>query len=542
MTDEVPRTRREAREAEQAKEAQRASEAKAAKSAGKTQRSRAVPTTVSTPNADPTAIHLTPAEPATEVLSSSEPQAAPRRGFAATFARHPNAWMYSSLGVIFLLLGTVSVFTGVAVGSAETVPVVQETATPTPEPTRDAPAEAAAGTALRTCTIASLASDSRLQTFEGSVINITTGEVLYDYAGTEAAPPASGLKVITAAAALLTLGPDFQMSTRVFEGLEPGSIVLVGQGDVTLSRVNESVYKGAPKLSDLAAQTRAKWEAEHPDDEITTVILDASYWSTSDRWDPTWESSERGDGSQADVTALMVDGDRDNPAATQSRRSNDPVARAGEAFVAALNLENPVEVVIGNATPGLPQLAEVKSQPIANLIPQMLEWSDNALAETIARVISVQRDGRGTAASLGTIIPGVLANLGLDATTISIRDGSGLSNLNRVPPLFMAQLMAKVATGEQGFGVIKSALPVAGKSGTLRTRFTGASEVARGNVFAKTGWITGSRTLSGFLNAQDGSLLSFALYATGPVKQDATVALDAVATGIYTCGNNLSNN
>src|SRR5690606_31073291 len=131
---------------------------------------------------------------------------------------------------------------------------------------------------------------------------------------------------------------------------------------------------------------------------------------------------------------------------------------------------------------------------------------------------------------------------GLDVKGLAIRDGSGLSANNLVPPLLMAQLLAKVATGDQGLDVLKAGLTVAGKTGSLKGRFTGESEIARGKVFAKTGWILTSRTLSGFLNAADGSVLSFAFYALGPVKSNATIALDAVTTGAYSCGNNLSNN
>ncbi len=490
--------------------------------------------------------------PPTEVLSptagaeASEPPAkvSTWRGFTAAVARHPNAWMYSSMGVIFLLLGTVSIFTGVAVGSAASAPLAASV-THTPEPEREVPDEILPATALRSCSIASLAADPRLMTLQGSVINITTGEVLYDHSASAAGPPASGLKVITAAAALLTVGPNFQLSTRVFEGPEPGSIVLVGGGDPTLSRLpsgSESVYAGAPKIDDLVSQTKAAWAAKYPDVPISKVILDASYWNPVDKWDPTWDRVEQRDGWQAEVTALMVDGDRDDPQSVRSPRSDDPVSRAGSAFRDALKLDTPVEVVSGNATPGLPKLGEVRSQPMATLIAQMLSFSDNSLGENIARVVSKEWGGGGTAASLATIIPGVMANLSLNTSEITIRDGSGLSAENLVTPRFMAKLMAKVATGEQELGVIKSAMPVAGKSGSLRSRFTGSSEVARGQVFAKTGWINGSRTLSGWLNAQDGSVLSFAFYALGAVQEDATIALDALATGAFTCGNNLSNN
>ncbi len=469
-------------------------------------------------------------------------------GFADAVARHPNAWMYSALGVIFLLLGTGSVFAGVAVGSAASAPVpVTSTPTPdpTPDPTRDAPATPIPATALRTCSIASLVSDPRLLTFEGSVINITTGEVLYDHNASVGAPPASGLKVLTAAAALNTIGPNFQIPTRVFEGKDPGTIVLVGGGDPTLSALppgTESVYKGAPKMSDLAAQAKAAWEKNHPGEDITKVILDASYWSPADKWDPTWDRVEQRNGYQSEVTALMVDGDRANPQRQTSPRGTDPIARAGDAFVSALNLGNSVDVVVGNATPGMPQLAEVKSQPIATLIAQMLQWSDNTLGENIARIVSKESGGDGSAASLAYIIPGIMANLGLDPNAITIRDGSGLSANNLVPPAFMAHLMAKVQTSANELGPVKSGMPIAGQTGSLASRFSGDNAVARGHVAGKTGWIDSSRTLSGWVDASDGSVLSFAFYALGPVQEDATIALDTVTTGIFHCGNNLSNN
>lgn len=540
MNDEEPLTRRAAREAANGKSAKgRQARGSAAKGSAATGQAAGGTTAAST-----AAAGATSAAPPTEVLGEAPAREKGRSGFAAAIARHPNAWMYSALGVIFLILGTGAVFTGVAVGSAAPLAGLASQ-TPTPDPTREVPLDPAAATALRTCSIAVAARDSRLLTFEGSVINITTGEVLFDRSAEVPAPTASVLKVITATAALLTIGPDFQLSTRVFEGPTPGSIVLVGGGDPTLSALpagTESVYRGAPKLDDLAAQTKAAWETNHPGEPITSVILDANYWNPADKWDSTWARSEQTIGYHSEVTALMVDGDRANPQKATSPRSTDPIGRAGAAFVTALDLGYPVDVSQGTLTAGTPKLAEVKSQPIKTLIAQMLPMSDNTLAEMIARVVSKEWGGGGTAASLNSIIPGVLVNLGLDITGVVIRDGSGLSASNAVPPILMAQLMAKVYTGEQGLGVIKSALPIAGQTGTLASRFTGANAVARGHVVAKTGWIDSARTLSGWVEAADGSVLSFAFYALGPVKTDAMDALDGVATGVYNCGNNLSNN
>src|SRR5690606_29134051 len=88
---------------------------------------------------------------------------------------------------------------------------------------------------LRTCSVSELAESARLGVFSGSVINTDTGEVLFDRDGAAPATPADLVKVLTGVAAIASLGPDFQFVTRVYEGSEAGSIVLVGGGDPTLS-------------------------------------------------------------------------------------------------------------------------------------------------------------------------------------------------------------------------------------------------------------------------------------------------------------------
>ena len=457
--------------------------------------------------------------------------------------------MATALSVVFVLLGTGSVFAGSLMASG--APAAQNTPaplvlgsaspTPTPDPPRPVPANPAAATALRTCSVASLAADSRLRTFEGVVVNTATGEVLFDRSATKPAPTASVLKVLTAAAALAILGPDARLTTRVFKGTDPGSIVLVGGGDPTLNAGSKTVYTGAPTLADLAAQTKAAWDKDGGE-PITKVILDATMWDPADNWNASWGERALADGDQTRVTALMVDAGRLDPANGSSKRSATPVADAGAAFAAALGLPTGVEIVQGTGKTGEP-IAQVQSQPVKTLIGQMLIDSDNTLGEMLARVTSVSSGAGGTSASLGTVIPKALAAYGIPTTGVVIKDGSGLSPDNAVPPSYVAALMTKVLAGKQNLGLIYSALPVAGKTGTLKTRFSGASAAARGLVNAKTGWIGSSRTLAGIAHSPDGTALSFAFFALGTnVAANAMTALDTLTAGILKCGNNLSNN
>lgn len=452
--------------------------------------------------------------------------------------RHPRAWLFSAIGVAFLLLGTSAVFAGAAVGSGAAEPEVEvvDEADPRPQPT-----EIPGPAAIRTCSVAPILADPRLAVFSGYVVNASTGEVLLDRNGTVPQRTGSVLKVLTAAAALKILGPDGRLSTTVLDGSSPGVIVLKGGGDPTLSTSTSSVYDGAPLLSNLAQAAMVKYNELHPGVPITEIVLDSTMWDPNDNWDSTWLRKEQSNGYQAVVTALMIDGGRADPSRSVSARTNDPIGDAGRAFANAAGLSG-ITFTTGSAV-GTTVLAQVQSQPISTLVNQMLIDSDNVLAENLARVTSKAMGFNGGSASLAQAIPGALVEYGLTTTDLTIRDGSGLSDLNAVSPAFVTALMTKVRTGEQGLGVVYGSLPVAGQSGTLSDRFTGDNAAARGAVVAKTGWLDSAYTLAGVIAAADGTPLVFAFYSIlDGISEDAKEAQDTLATAVFRCGNNLSNN
>lgn len=445
--------------------------------------------------------------------------------------------------MVFLLLATSAVFAGIAAGSGSaTASDLQPSASAAPP--RPQPSALPAGSHLRTCSIAGPASNPLLGALGASVINAGTGEVLFTRNGTAAQSTGSVLKLLTAATAVHILGPTAQLSTRVIDGSSPGTIVLVGGGDPTLATTSNSFYEGAPLIKDLATAAMQSYQSRHPSTPVTQIVLDASMWSDGDAWDPSWPSSERTDGYQALVTALMVDGDRADPTESVSPRGTDPIAHAGQAFAEAAGLDlHDVTFSRGTAV-GSTVLAEVKSQPLNVLIEQMLMTSDNTLAEMLARVASKVDGYNGSAASLQQSIPLSMTSLGMTGSTaLAIKDGSGESPLNAVPPQFVAQLLVKIKANENGLGVIYDGMPVAGQSGDLADRFTGPNAVAAGAIVAKPGWIDNERSLAGVITAADGTVLTFAFYGIGDViTYDTREALDTLTMSAYACGNNLSNN
>lgn len=484
-------------------------------------------------------------------VTSGEPRtraAAHRRGgIGAVFGRHRTAWLAVATVAAFATLGGGAV----ALGAATAVPAsvaaspAPTTATPSPTPTpppRPVSTIEQAASPLRTCSVAGLLSDPRFGTLQARVLNAADGQLMFDRDSATASQTASSMKVLTAAAALQVLGPDFRAATRVVAGAEAGTMVLVGGGDLTLTRLpsgQEPVYTGAAHLDDLAAKARTAWDARFPGTPVSRIVLDSSYFGGT-TWGDTWPPTERGTGWLSHITALQVDADRADPRVFLSPRGDDPVGRAGSAFAEYFG---GVSVEQGTAPAGAAELASVFSQPLSTLIPQFLIPSDNSLAEMIARHVAIELGVGNTIDALATAIPQALQVYGVSTSGLRIADGSGMSRNNAVPPSYFTSLFLQINAREGALGIIRDGLPVAGQSGTLNysNRFFGDNAVARGHVRAKSGSISSAYTLTGIIDAADGSTLIFAIYATGRVGGNARTAIDTLTTAFYRCGGNLSN-
>lgn len=444
----------------------------------------------------------------------------------------------SGLGALILLILGFSV-SGGAINAGPTKSQPSSSASVSTDPSASPSVSASVA---RTCSIATLAADSQLGTFSGVFINSATNEVLFNRNADVPAATASTLKLLTAAAAVQVLGPNYRVETKVYQDpANPGSIYLVGAGDPTLSRTipgKQSVYLNAPKLSDLAVGVNARVGST----PITKITLDSSLFN-GPSWEPSWERTEQTQGFMSEVTALEVDGDRANPTAETSARSTTPVANAGKYFKAALGASaSGATIVQGKMPNGMTQLTSVLSQPISVWIQHMLLVSDNTEAEYLARLVSLKEGMDGSFSSLDSAIKRALGYTGLNANNLTIKDGSGLSANNAVPPTYLAKLSQLISSGLGNWNVLMQGMPVAHETGSLATRFGGANLDADGKVIAKTGWIKHGYTLAGIINAKDGTKLVFAVYALGNVTDSAKQAIDNLVTAAYRCGNTLSNN
>ena len=96
------------------------------------------------------------------------------------------------------------------------------------------------------------------------------------------------------------------------------------------------------------------------------------------------------------------------------------------------------------------------------------------------------------------VMKATLTQMGVDPVGYSVVDGSGLSRKNLISPEALVQTLQAMAKSPAAL-VYRASLPVAGRSGTLKSRFQNTP--AEGIVQAKTGTMSGVVSLAGYVNA-----------------------------------------
>jgi D-alanyl-D-alanine carboxypeptidase/D-alanyl-D-alanine-endopeptidase (penicillin-binding protein 4) len=378
--------------------------------------------------------------------------------------------------------------------------------------------------------------DPNLGNITGRVTDAMTGRQLWELRSGVPMQPASTNKTLTAAAALLTLNRDKRITTRVVaadQTRQPGVVVLVGGGDPTLSAVpagQETWYRDAARISDLADQVRKSGI------RVTAVQVDDSLFSGPDMA-PGWDPADIGGGDIAPIQSVMIDAGRTQPTTTDSQRSLTPALDAGRALAMALGAD-PATVTFTPGPPGGRELAAVQSAPLMERLRQMMNASDNVMAETIGREVAAATGRPLSFAGAVDAVTSKLASVKVDMTGVTLQDSSGLSVDDRLTATALDEVVTVAAGPDQpAMRPLLDVLPIAGGSGTLSNRFLDGSPVtsSAGWLRAKTGSLTGTNSLAGIVTDDDGRVLTFAFISNdaGPMGR---VALDTVAGVLRTCG------
>ena len=392
-----------------------------------------------------------------------------------------------------------------------------------------------------------------------------TGKTVFRYNSKKEFIPASNNKILSSVAALSLLGKDFQFKTEFYlgggihSGVGHGGLYVKGFGDPSID---------IKKIREIAGQIKALG--------ITGIEggihLDGSYFDDihyGEGWDPDWFgkgfcppvtaisfnynsakikiSASRVQGVPAIIstepaefpfpirnrvsTSLKKSGVRAQynernelrisgyvssrkKAETLELSVPDPFFYFGSVLKQVLE-ENGIEVNGNIDRRRVPRWAGKifthYSEPLGTVIREYNKESVNIIGESIVKVIGAKYFSAPGSWKSGTyVIENHLRKIGLNGN-FSMADGSGLSRLNRVSPEDITQALAKVYEDPDISEEFLASLPIAGVDGTLKKRFRNL----KGKVFAKTGYLEGARSLSGYAFGKNGRVYVFSIISNG---------------------------
>jgi len=365
-----------------------------------------------------------------------------------------------------------------------------------------------------------------------SCLSVRAGDLVIDHRADDPQVPASTQKVLTGAAALLELGPDFRHVTRVTAAVAPvggvvaGDLHLVGAGDPLLALGEYAArYRRPQPFSDLRRLADAVVAAGITRIDGAVVGDDTRYDAV--RYHPAWPARFVTQDQTGPLSALSVnDGFVAWP--PQGDQPVDPApdpAALGADVLRALLAERGVAVAApsrsGPAPAGATVVAEHAGLPLAEVVGQMLRESDNATAELLLKELGLQVEGAGTFDAGARAVGRVLAEAGFDLAGVAVVDGSGLAGADALDCRLLVELLQHEPTRD----ALRAGMPVAGETGTLAHRF--GSSPARGRLRAKTGTLNQVTGLAGYVDGAGGEEHVFAFVAN--VAEPARIGLGTVA-------------
>lgn len=325
--------------------------------------------------------------------------------------------------------------------------------------------------------------------------------------------PASNMKILVAAAALETLGPDYKFTTSLYGATEGnrivGNLVVVGGGDPGITSADHLTTQRFPSRHFTPAEDFVVALNDVGITEITGSVV-----AVEDRYDLERFAPELGLGIRGTevgpLGALMI-----NDGAV----SGDPLKPDQPAFAAARQITNMLAAggitigggpAVSTTAPDGDPLATIESPPLAEVLIDLLANSDNNTAELLLKEVGLAKKGAGTREAGISVVRELLEQWGFDSTQLTMKDGAGLERGNLVSCDLLSAVLVKVGA----FGEVGQGLAVAARTGTLVDVFDGSP--AAGKLLGKTGTLSGAKALAGFVPYGSAEATSFVMILNGP--------------------------
>lgn len=305
--------------------------------------------------------------------------------------------------------------------------------------------------------------------------------------------PASCEKLVTAIAALRTLGGNYTLRTRMMltgevrDSVLWGDIYFIGGMDPMLSQ--GEVYQLALGLQKTGIDSIAG-----------AIFLDLTMKDSDERgWGWCW------DDKTVPLRPLTID--------SRDQFTQEFLSYLERAGIRGMDISR----VIQNPCPESTLLFGEVTHSIDQVLDRMMKKSDNFYAESMFYQIAATSGKKyATRKEAVACINRMIKETGLNPAHYQIADGSGLSLYNYVSPELLVTLLDYAWRDEAIRTHLYPSLPIAGVDGTLEKRMK--KTPAEGNVHAKTGTVDGISSLSGYATSPEGHILVFSIINQGIAK------------------------
>lgn len=425
--------------------------------------------------------------------------------------------------------------------------------------------------------------------FSITVRDTETGKVLYNRNGEKMIRPASTHKLLVSAAALDLLGPNYRFATTTYvdgpikDGVLHGNIYLQGGGDPTLLPTHlESFANGLKKMGIskitgsligddtwFDADRLPKGIVPQEEDQLYASRISALTISPNDQFDiATVQVKVTGSKAGTAANVQLVPFASTIPVVNKTK-----VVKKGQKSTVKITREYGTEriIVTGNLPAGsqkstyvtvynptlytldvfreklvakgiqkmpldtgkIPENAQrvgiSNSKPLKDINFKYLKLSLNGMGDMLTKQLGREFLGEGSWSAGIKAIRKYGSDIGLNMAQWYFEDGSGLSHKNRVSSMQESLLLYK-ARSKSWYNAYLDALPHAGRKGslvgaTLENRMKGYS------VSAKTGYISGTYSLSGYVKGKSGKWYIFSIL-TQANKTSAIPTIDEIVKQI----------
>ena len=402
--------------------------------------------------------------------------------------------------------------------------------------------------------------------------SLKTGDVFYEKNPDLSLLPASTVKLITSAAALAYLKPEYTFKTIVYYdgtmkgGKISGNIYLKGFGDPSLVPeelwviANDLFLKGVREVSGNiiaddsffdAKRMGDGWE-EYPKESLYTALVGAlslgyntvrivassssqngvhpavAVDPPTDYIDVENRMSLRRSGEKASLAVRRVNDDYDEnekiilqgrvsnhgQIETYKKIENPPVytATVFKDFLDRRGISVKGKVMEGLVTGNARILSIHNSKSLSNVVRDMNKFSNNFIAEQILKTLGAEIKGApGTKEKGIEVEEEFLGKIGIEKGSYSLGDGAGLSKKNKITSSQMVRLLEYMYNNFELWPEYVSSLPTFGIDGSLKKRLNGFFSERR--TRAKTGTLNGVTCLSGYVVTADNEPLAFSFFA-----------------------------